>query len=346
MRVGRWFLWAAPLLAVVACCEGRGGETDPPRIVFLSNRAAAARAFDVFLLEEQGGVPRNLTAGHTKSGVTAVAAPRLVNNRKAVLCLTGGGKELSEIDYATGSLRRIAGLQSQVSRFDVSPDGQSVLLSDLCDGKLQIIQVEILSGAVRNLSRNVSNNTEASYSRDGELIAYVEDRDGTRSIALMNRDGSGQRILTNEFGDDRFPRFSPDGTRIVFSSSRSGRTDDQYDLYTIDTTGRQFELLYSNGAYNTTPVYSPDGKYVAFVSSNLGMKISHVLLLECNANSAAIVTKDLKGLSSGVSFDRDGRFLLFEFNSMSDCEVMLYDRKNGSMKNLTQNPGWDSSPSF
>jgi len=339
-------LLAVSIVCALAVVEAGGGETDHPPIVFLSNRVSAHRTFDLFLLGEQEEIPRNLTAGQKNPGITAVSSPRLTDGGKAVLCLTGSGRELSEISSATGSIRRITGLQGQASRFDVSPDGTSALFSDLRDGKLQIIEVDIPTGASRNLSSNASNNTEASYSPDGTMIGYVTDQDKTRSIALMKRDGSGQKILTNDFGDDRFPHFSPDGSRIVFSSSRSGRNDDQYDLYTIDTTGRRFELLYSNGAYNASPIYSPDGRYVACVSSNLAQKVSHVLLLDCESDSATIITQQLKGLSAGVSFDRDGRFVLFEFNSIGDCEIMLYDRKDGSVRNITNNPGWDTSPSF
>src|SRR5688500_12275011 len=57
------------------------------------------------------------------------------------------------------------------------------------------------------------------------------------------------------------PSMSPDGSKIVFSSPRSGRGD----IYQIDRDGSNPVRLTDNPAFETSPVHCPDGSKIAFV---------------------------------------------------------------------------------
>ena len=61
-----------------------------------------------------------------------------------------------------------------------------------------------------------------TYPGGNGLIAFTSSRDGDVEIYLMNPDGTGQRRLTNSPGSDSQPSWSPDGTRIAFTSLRDG----------------------------------------------------------------------------------------------------------------------------
>lgn len=53
-------------------------------------------------------------------------------------------------------------------------------------------------------------------------ITFRSSRDGNPEIYVMNADGSAQTRLTNNSAADDQPRFSPDGTRIVFQATGTG----------------------------------------------------------------------------------------------------------------------------
>ena len=83
------------------------------------------------------------------------------------------------------------------------------------------------------------------------------------SIWTANEDGSGVQRLTVNQARDVFPRFSPDGSQIAFSSNREGN----YDVYVIPSTGGKPRQLTFNSADDMTVGWTPDGKKIIFASS-------------------------------------------------------------------------------
>src|SRR5581483_7119049 len=53
-------------------------------------------------------------------------------------------------------------------------------------------------------------------------ISFTSFRDGDYEIYAMNDDGSGLDYLTGDPGSDAYPAWSPDGTKIAFTSGRDG----------------------------------------------------------------------------------------------------------------------------
>ena len=66
-----------------------------------------------------------------------------------------------------------------------------------------------------------------TYSKGKVAFSYLGD------IWIANEDGGGVARLTDNMARDMYPRFSPDGNWIAFSSNRAGN----YDVYVIAATG-------------------------------------------------------------------------------------------------------------
>jgi Tol biopolymer transport system component len=76
----------------------------------------------------------------------------------------------------------------------------------------------------------------------------------------INGDGTNQIRLTKAGESDLYPSFSPDGTKIVFSSYRSGSND----IYLMNADGTNQTRLTNNGLSNWYPRFSPDGTKITF----------------------------------------------------------------------------------
>lgn len=96
------------------------------------------------------------------------------------------------------------------------------------------------------------------------------------------------------------PALSPDGSEIAFASGG--------DLWTVPAAGGQARLLVTDEATESRPLYSPDGKSLAFVSTRSGMANLYVLTL---------ATGEVRRLTYGDSpetldgWSRDGKWIYF-----------------------------------
>ncbi len=82
------------------------------------------------------------------------------------------------------------------------------------------------------------------------------------SLYLQRVDGLAVVQLTDGTADDAYPTFSPDGKKIAFSSTRSGR----WNLYMMDTDGKNVVQLTRGNSEDLHPSFSPDGKQLAYCS--------------------------------------------------------------------------------
>jgi Tol biopolymer transport system component len=102
-------------------------------------------------------------------------------------------------------------------------------------------------------------------STDGSKIVFESERNGVNSpeIYVMDSDGQNQTRLTFT-GYNKYPKWSPDGTKILFFSWRNN----QYEYWTMDPDGsnQTFLVKYSNGGNGGSGQWSPDSSKVLFVS--------------------------------------------------------------------------------
>lgn len=108
--------------------------------------------------------------------------------------------------------------------------------------------------------------SDPQISPDGKKVVYVRNffdimKDHRRSnLWIINYDGSDHRPLTSGHQNDSSPRWSPDGTRLLFVSSRERSTQ----LYVRWMDSGQTAKLTNLTKSPRGVVWSPDGRWIAF----------------------------------------------------------------------------------
>jgi Tol biopolymer transport system component len=126
-------------------------------------------------------------------------------------------------------------------------------------------------------------------------------------LSILRSDGAAQSVRSSQSGAAPYftePSVSPAGSEIAFVSGG--------DIWTAPVSGGGASLLISHPANDSRPLYSPDGKRLAFVSTRTGNGDVYLLTFE---------TGELKRLTfddAGEQLDawsRDGRFIYFSSTS-------------------------------
>jgi len=151
-------------------------------------------------------------------------------------------------------------------------------------------------------------------------VGYLDRR--RTHLYVFNLAGKTLTQITSGDFDDSEPAWSPDGKLIAFSSNRSQPdADATYDIniwvVAADNTdkGAHLAQVTTNPGADTTPSWSPDGKWITYVTQLeprlFDYATRHIAVSPAAGGAAKVLTLTLDRMASVPRFSPDGKFIYF-----------------------------------
>jgi Tol biopolymer transport system component len=189
----------------------------------------------------------------------------------------------------------------------VSPDGKSFIFISshdlfaiemfMGDTKTGKITKKLTKTAVDSHFQSIQFiNSAGSWNADGSRFVFGAVTEGKPELAFL--DAEGRRIVDEikfpTLGEILNPTFSPDGKKIAFSALAGGYTD----IYIYDVEAKKLENMTDDPFGDIHPAWSPDGRWIVFVTERFSSQLATNGMLIGNYDLALLdpATGDIKKL--------------------------------------------------
>lgn len=322
---------------------------DGSRVVYVlrsTDLEANRGRTDLWMVSRDGGEPVRLTTHPAGDG-----SPRWAPDGQSIYFLSSrsGSSQVWNLPLTGGEARQITHQPLDLSAFVLSPDGEHLAVA------MEVfVDCEDLACTVARLEEQASApSTGRVYDR---LFVRHWDtwKDGRRShLFVVPVAGGDARSLTagldadipsKPFGGDEEIAWAPDGKWVVFAARIAGQTEPwstNFDLYGSSVEGGTPQKLTENPAWDTHPVFSPDGETLAYVAmERAGFEADRfrIVLRSWGASGvvgeARVLTRDWDRSTGSLSFAPDGESLYVTAGDVGNVALFRIAKGNGRVTRL------------
>src|SRR5690349_6269792 len=207
-----------------------------------------------------------------------------------------------------------------------------------------------LNGTPFTAFGQAANIWSIASSPDGKKVAYDMNPNSQWDIYVSDSDGSHIVQITNDVDSDYEPTFSPDGSKVIFTSYRGNSGSFGFDVITANTDGTGLTDLTPNSTLDHRfAVFSPDGTKIAFSAFDSVNIDWGIWIMNADGTGLSNVVRDTNhdAYALPIVFNPSGTQIFYSGVTIDPLSVDIYSvNVDGSGVQKLTNTGMDWYPRF
>ena len=280
--------------------------------------------YDLWLSTIDGAAPRRLTT-HEANDTSPAWSP----DGRSILFLSSRGEttQVWRLPVGGGEAQPVTDLPLDVGTFRVSPTGDRLVVSLSVYPDCDDLQCTVDRAAAAADDKVTAQRYDRLFMRHwdhwlderrSQLFAIPLNDKGETEGAPVRLSRVDADVPSRVWGGNEEYAISPDGKTLYFAArlrDRDEPTSTNFDIYAVPMNGKgePENLTRDNEAWDTSPIVSPDGRYLAWLAmSRPGFEADQfqVVVRDLRSGKNRVLTENWDRSPSSIAFARDGRSIL------------------------------------
>ena len=212
----------------------------------------------------------------------------------------------------------------------------------------QIYTIDFDGSNLKQITNTPAHHLSPSWSPDNRYLVYTSFEDGNPDLFIYDRLQKKHSKISGRSGVNSGGQFAHTGNIVAFTGSQRGDTD----IYITDTRGLYRHRLIKGFGLDVDPTFSPNGKWLAFVSGRYGNP--HIFRATLSwAHNRLQVIEDKRLTYAGwynanPSWSPDSKKIAFAGydRDIDRFDIFLMNADGSNFERMTLNKGDNESPSW
>ena len=297
---------------------------------------------DLYLMNADGSDKKRLTRTPGSEGNAAWIDG---GNKIAYIAAKDGVRQIWIMNADGTGARCISSIENGVEGFSFSPDEKKIVI--ISEVKYQRTAEDVYPDLPKSTGRIID---DMMYKHWNEWVTaiphpFLADFDGNSVSNVVD-------LLVDEpyeapmkpFGGIESLAWSPDSKKLAYVSRK--KTGKEYslstnsDIYIYDIeSGSTVNLTEGNGGYDTNPAYSPDGKYIAWLSmENDGYESdkNRIFIADVATGEKTDLTSDWDYTATEIAWNTDSKSIYFIAPYLGCCPIFSVQLENKEIKTVAE----------
>lgn len=293
---------------------------------------------DLWLLSSDGKTHEKLTGreGNESQGRWSPSGDRI-----AFVSKGENGNEIFVYWLVSGAMAKLTQLENSPSSLTWSPDGESIAFTMKVNAKAPVLV---------KMPAKPKDAKWAEAARITDRLKHEADGSGyikpgfTHVFTIPSEGGTPRQLTSGDFNHGGSLSWAPNGERIYFSANRKPNWEYDFrnsEVYVVNVTTRSIISLTDQDGPDSSPMVSPNGKYIAYTGYKdkvQAYQVQTLQLMDVDGSSKKTISTSLDRDVENIVWASDSKGLYFMYNDLGVTKIGYMDL-NGKVTDIVSNVG-------